>query len=71
LRGGSGGSAGGYGGTVTTGKVSKCGDGILDPGEQCDDGNTIPGDGCNGLCQVEVSATGGSNRNDIANGHHE
>ena len=30
-----------------------CGDGMLDPEEQCDDGNTIPGDGCDALCQEE------------------
>jgi cysteine-rich repeat protein len=73
--GGSGGSAGGYGGvpsggilgqsggaggTVTTGKVSKCGDGVIDPGEQCDDGNMVSGDGCSALCQVEARATGGA-----------
>src|SRR6185295_13136490 len=23
-----------------------CGNGVLDPGEQCDDGNKTPGDGC-------------------------
>jgi cysteine-rich repeat protein len=31
-----------------------CGNGILDPGEQCDDGNNIPGDGCSATCQSEV-----------------
>ena len=31
-----------------------CGDGIIDPGEQCDDGNTTPGDGCDAACQLEV-----------------
>jgi fibro-slime domain-containing protein len=30
-----------------------CGNGRLDPTEQCDDGNTTPGDGCNQLCQQE------------------
>jgi cysteine-rich repeat protein len=30
-----------------------CGNGILDPGEQCDDGNPFSGDGCSAQCQVE------------------
>lgn len=30
-----------------------CGDGHLDPGEQCDDGNTVSGDGCSSTCQLE------------------
>jgi len=30
-----------------------CGNGRLDPGEECDDGNRRPGDGCNVVCQVE------------------
>jgi fibro-slime domain-containing protein len=29
-----------------------CGDGALDPGEQCDDGNTTGGDGCSANCLV-------------------
>ncbi len=32
---------------------SYCGDGIVDPGEQCDDGNLIDGDGCNSDCSIE------------------
>jgi cysteine-rich repeat protein len=35
--------------------VGICGDGILDPGEQCDDGNTINGDGCSSTCQIEAA----------------
>jgi len=27
-----------------------CGDGVLDPAEECDDGNTTPGDGCSSRC---------------------
>jgi len=27
-----------------------CGDGVLDPGEQCDDGNAVDGDGCDSNC---------------------
>jgi len=30
-----------------------CGDGIVQPGEQCDDGNTTAGDGCSDMCQLE------------------
>jgi len=47
----SGGSCGGTddpggGGTL-------CGNGELDPGEQCDDGNARAGDGCTGACNLE------------------
>jgi len=31
-----------------------CGDGNLDPGEECDDGNTTNGDGCSAQCNIEV-----------------
>src|SRR5262249_35967116 len=34
-----------------------CGDGSVDPGEQCDDGNTISGDGCSATCQTETPDT--------------
>lgn len=38
--------------------IPTCGNGILDPGEQCDDGNTTDGDGCSRqLCQVEAGWT--------------
>ncbi|KAK6353955.1 hypothetical protein TWF730_008375 [Orbilia blumenaviensis] len=30
-----------------------CGNGKLDPGEECDDGNTKDGDGCNSACRFE------------------
>ena len=30
-----------------------CGDGILDPNEECDDGNNIDGDGCSANCATE------------------
>ena len=32
-----------------------CGNGFLEPGEQCDDSNTAPNDGCSPACQNEVS----------------
>jgi cysteine-rich repeat protein len=30
-----------------------CGDGVTEPGEQCDDGNVINGDGCSATCEFE------------------
>jgi cysteine-rich repeat protein len=30
-----------------------CGDGVVQPGEQCDDGNTTDGDGCSSTCAFE------------------
>lgn len=36
--------------------VSGCGNGTLDPGEQCDDGNTFDLDGCDSSCKYEVVA---------------
>jgi cysteine-rich repeat protein len=36
----------------------RCGDGYLDPGEQCDDGNTVNGDGCDSQCQLERCGNG-------------
>jgi cysteine-rich repeat protein len=40
-------------------KYPKCGDGVLDDGEQCDDGNTTSGDGCSSTCHDEPTAGGG------------
>jgi len=34
-------------------KPEKCGDGILNPGEECDDGNNVNGDGCSEVCLIE------------------
>ncbi|MDH3588777.1 MAG: myxococcus cysteine-rich repeat containing protein [Gammaproteobacteria bacterium] len=31
-----------------------CGDGVPDPGEECDDGNMVSGDGCSAFCTVEI-----------------
>jgi len=39
---------------IDGGPVGCCGNGILDPGEQCDDGNTNNGDGCSATCQIET-----------------
>ena len=35
-----------------------CGDGELDPGEECDDGNTTSGDGCTSSCTLEYCGDG-------------
>ena len=37
----------------TSKNVGVCGNGILEPGEECDDGNLITGDGCDSSCQIE------------------
>jgi len=39
-------------GGIEVGNPSLCGNGTLDPGEQCDDGNTTAGDGCSRICQI-------------------
>ena len=33
----------------------ECGNGILEPGEDCDDGNVLAGDCCNAMCQFEAA----------------
>jgi cysteine-rich repeat protein len=33
--------------------VAACGNGILEPGEECDDGNTMDGDCCSSVCTFE------------------
>ncbi len=55
-----GGNSSGGGGVVSIssvpiGNLALCGNGKLDPPEQCDDGNTTSGDGCNALCQIEAN----------------
>ena len=40
------------GGALTPEEVPNCGDGVLDPGEQCDDHNRLNGDGCDWLCRL-------------------
>ncbi len=37
---------------------AQCGDGTLDPGEECDDGNNAAGDGCRGNCTLEICGDG-------------
>ncbi|MBI2636017.1 hypothetical protein HYW84_01700 [Candidatus Peregrinibacteria bacterium] len=36
-----------------------CGNGVVDPGEQCDDGNRVTGDGCSRFCERKSLAIGG------------
>src|SRR2546425_7927501 len=36
---------------------STCGDGTLDPGEQCDDGNNLNGDCCSASCTIQPAGT--------------
>src|SRR5512138_941673 len=38
---------------VETSTPPGCGDGVVDPGEECDDGNLASGDGCSATCSVE------------------
>lgn len=40
--------------------IYECGNGTVDPGEECDDGNLINNDGCSALCQTEVGCGNGS-----------
>ena len=37
--------------------TATCGDGNLDPGEECDDGNLLNGDGCSSSCKIESGFT--------------
>ena len=39
-------------GTVWRTLADSCGNGILDPAEECDDGNNTNGDGCDSTCQT-------------------
>ena len=34
-----------------------CGDGVVQPSEQCDDGNLVPGDCCSPACTIEAAGT--------------
>ncbi|MBI3387366.1 MAG: DUF4215 domain-containing protein, partial [Deltaproteobacteria bacterium] len=37
---------------------SRCGNGVVSPGEECDDGNVISGDGCDRNCLLEQCGNG-------------
>ncbi|MBK6514128.1 MAG: DUF4215 domain-containing protein [Polyangiaceae bacterium] len=49
--------------TITE-NLAICGDGGIDPGEQCDDGNLVNGDGCSSTCQSECPGLVESEVND-------
>jgi cysteine-rich repeat protein len=36
-------------------KPAVCGNGVPEPGEECEDGNTVSGDGCSATCQKETN----------------
>ncbi len=60
---GTGSSTTGPGTTTTTtdstsGGPGVCGDGAVDPGEECDDGNDVDGDGCTNGCKNPVCGDG-------------
>src|SRR5580765_6625819 len=38
---------------IEPGGGSICGNGALEPGEECDDGNVVSRDGCSRSCQIE------------------
>ncbi len=38
--------------------TAACGNGVTEPGEQCDDGNVLNGDGCSATCQFESNSCG-------------
>src|SRR4029077_14288716 len=44
--------------TPTATPAGRCGNGIVDPGEECDDGNTVAGDGCSPDCLFELLIPG-------------
>src|SRR5215470_12784224 len=62
------------GSSNTTGGFALCGNGHLDPGEQCDDGNTSDTDACTSIClparcgdgvvEADVEQCDGINLND-------
>jgi cysteine-rich repeat protein len=51
---GTGGTAGAGGG----GPTATCGNGIFEPGEECEDNNTTANDGCSATCTFECPANG-------------
>jgi cysteine-rich repeat protein len=44
---------------------SRCGDGVVDPREQCDDGDGSGGDGCSAGCRSECTAAAGCDDGDV------
>ena len=54
---GAGGALGADGDILRAGGRERCGNGALDPGEQCDDGNTRGGDACPASCEFPPPPT--------------
>ncbi|HTO68372.1 MAG TPA: DUF2341 domain-containing protein [Myxococcota bacterium] len=55
--------------TLTATFVSQtCGNGVLDPGEDCDDGNTADGDCCSSTCHFEANGSTCSDGNACTTG---
>jgi len=50
--------------TRTVPSPAACGNGVLDPGEECDDGNLVDGDGCSATCTSDLIPGGGSSKLD-------
>src|SRR5262245_28585399 len=53
--------------------TSFCGDGVVDPGEECDDGNGADGDCCSSACALDADGTScddgnGCTTNDVCSG---
>jgi cysteine-rich repeat protein len=44
--------------TLTLTPTAACGDGVVDPGEECDDGNVVSADGCDGNCTTTRCGNG-------------
>jgi len=50
------------------GPPPNCGDGIVDPDEECDDGNDVNGDGCENNCTYSCHDNGECSDGDLCNG---
>jgi cysteine-rich repeat protein len=48
--------------------ISNCGNGMLDPNEDCDDGNAVSGDGCESECVFSCRTNAGCDDKDPCNG---
>jgi cysteine-rich repeat protein len=46
----------GTGATSTSSGSASCGNGVVDPSEECDDANVTPGDGCDPACVIECGS---------------
>lgn len=49
---------------LAVGPEFTCGNGVVEPCEECDDGNTTSLDGCSDICTIEYVAGGGSRSTD-------